>query len=120
MEDLIKEEYKCIEDQEIKKLDETSLDYKERNALRYIVGYVLNSLLKKLEHSKKREAELIMYVHKLIKEEEAVQKLDSKEWVNSVDHGGLVHVSGLMYSLFVCKTSLLGIQTFFIDTLFIH
>ena len=104
MEDLIKEEYKCIEDREMKKLDETSLDYQERNALRYTVGYVLNSLLKKLQRSKKREVELIMYVHKLIEEEtdeEAVQELDSKEWVNSVDRGGLVHVSDLMYSLFV-------------------
>ena len=30
-----------------------------------------------------------------------MQELGSKKWLNSVDCGGLVHVSDLMYSLFV-------------------
>ena len=84
---------------------ETPLNYEERNALRYTAGSVLHSLsikVKRKAGSDEKSKELFCHISKIIDEQNDNKDddFDSWDWVDSIDRGGLTHVSDLMYSLF--------------------
>ena len=85
---------------------ETPLNYEERNALRYTAGSVLHSLSMKVKRkagSDEKSKELFCHISKIIDEQndnKDEDDFDSRDWVDSIDQGGLTHVSDLMYSLF--------------------
>ena len=81
---------------------EESLDYEERNALRYTAGYVLHSVVQKMKKVKGNE-EMLSKLNRIIDEnkEDDVLDSDSREWAQSIDCGGLVRINDLVYTLFV-------------------
>ena len=81
--------------------EETSLNYKEHNALRYTAGYVIRALTTKIERSgNPLEKELILCLAELT-ENHGDTEHSSEEWLNTIDRGGLKHVSDITYMLFV-------------------
>ena len=87
----------------VEKEHEASLDYEERNALRYTAGYVTRALIKKLKRAAHpMRKELILWLTTLTEEDIGGEDVDdSEEWTNSVDRGGLKHVNNMTYMLFV-------------------
>ena len=82
---------------------EESLDYEERNALRYTAdGYVLHSMVQKMKKGKGNE-EMLSELNRVIDEnkEDDMLDSDSREWAQSIDCGGLVRINDLVYTLFV-------------------
>ena len=81
---------------------EESLDYEERNALRYTAGYVLHSMVQKMKKGKGNE-EMLSELNRIIDEnkEDDVLDSDSREWAQSIDRGGLVRINDMVYTLFV-------------------
>ena len=99
MEELIKHHFSV---EVVEKEHEASLDYEERNALRYTAGYVIRSLTKKLQraaHSMKKE---LIFCLSTITEEDigGDDGMESEEWTNAIDRGGLKQVSDMAYMLF--------------------
>ena len=97
---LIKSEFPVEEVQQ--ECKEPSLDYEEKNALRYTAGYTIRALKKKIKrstHPLKKEIELCLIE---MNEEDTEECMDeSVEWTRSVDRGGLIHVSDVVYEVFV-------------------
>lgn len=80
---------------------EVHLSYEERNVVRYIGGYVLRALKKKVERSSNPETlkkELILCLCDLLEDETAVYD-DSSDWLDLKNRGGLNHVSQNMFLL---------------------
>ena len=73
--------------------DATELTYEEENAVRYMAGYVVHKLQKKLG---KEEVEKLIETDKT-----TIQDSSSTEWTNIIDRGGLVHVTDECYQLFL-------------------
>ncbi len=73
--------------------------FEERNALRYVAGYVPRHLKKRLEtsaHPMKKEFTLCLL--DLLQEGEHEDDPDhSTEWLNAIDRGGLKHVNSATY-----------------------
>ncbi len=78
--------------------NEVSLDYEERNAVRYTAGYTIRSLLKKVSNSTEKD-ELKKCLQEMTENtEESVH--DSTDWTKAVDRGKLIHVDDNTFSLF--------------------
>ena len=113
--------YQYIGDQILKKLIKTTypltareaesslanceLTYEETNAVRYVAGYVVQSLQKKIlksTHAQRDDIKLCLsqLVHA---DDEAAD--DSQDWMNAVDRGGLMHVNNDTYELFLSMES---------------
>ena len=78
------------------------LDYNEKNALRYVGGYVtrvLHHRLRKSKHGMKREFCACLTEMNDVDPDEMCD--DSDDWMNSVDRGGLKHITNMVYMLFV-------------------
>ena len=72
---------------------ETTLDYNEKNALRYVGGYVTRMLHQKLQNSKhpmKNELSLCLS-----------EMNDSDDWMDTIDQGGLKRITNMVYMVFV-------------------
>ena len=70
----------------------------EECALRYAAGYVCNHLVEKLKKSSyPLRDKLIWCLHKLEVDGESEPNNDSTAWIESIDHGGLWHISGSVY-----------------------
>lgn len=81
---------------------QVQLDYNERNALRYVGGYVtrvLHTRLKKSKDVKKRELCACLTEMNDVDPDEMCD--DSDDWMKSVDRGGLKHITNMVYMLFV-------------------
>ena len=75
-----------------------TLDYNERNALRYVTGYISRTLYCKLKDSKHGlKDELCLRIAELndVVPDELSDK--SNEWMIEVDRGGLTHVTNMTY-----------------------
>ena len=82
---------------------EASLNYEEKNALRYTAGYVTRGLIKKLKRScNPRKKQLIAYLVEMNTDEElpGVAKDESEDWVDLVDRGGLTHIGSMTFGVF--------------------
>ena len=79
-----------------------SISYEEANSVRYIAGYILRALKTKIAKSSlnNKEELLLCLIDLLESSEEAYD--DSSDWVNSIDRGGLNHVSNNMSTLLSC------------------
>ena len=81
--------------------DIPSLDYNERNAVRYISGYITRSVYRTLKDSKhKFKDELCLCLAELNDVDPGEMEDESNEWMNEVDRGGLKHVTNMTYMLF--------------------
>ena len=77
------------------------LDYNEKNALRYVGGYVtrvLHQRLKKSKHEKKNELCTCLTEMNDVDGDEMHD--DSDDWMDSIDRGGLKHITQMVYLLF--------------------
>ena len=99
MEALIKEQFPTLEDSTTIEEPAPSLDDEEKSALRYVAGYVIRAVVKKIErssHPEKRELEKC--IKEVVEKEECG---DSVKWINMIDRGGLYHVNNMTYMLFI-------------------
>ena len=80
----------------------SAIDYKEKNAIRYIAGYITRSVNRKLLDSKHLlKDELSLCLAELNDVDPDEMQDDSKDWMEKVDRGGLKHVPDMMYMMFV-------------------
>ena len=78
----------------------TALTREEENALRYVCGYVCRKLRIQLESSSRRNKDdLILFIMDM-SGDECDEDRGTEDWINSIDRGGLWHVSDLTYDLF--------------------
>ena len=82
-EECLKEHMRREGDAVAKTDDITELTYEEENAIHYMGGYVI----RKLQNSKRR-----VEVDFLILDQAAVSTMESSNWINLIDRGGLVHI----------------------------
>lgn len=77
------------------------LSFEEKNVLRYIAGYVLKAVNKKLKasaHTPSMKRELELCIVELLEDEETLIIGDeSSNWINLKDRGGLKHVTSNMF-----------------------
>ena len=77
----------------------TPLTYEDKNALRYVAGYVCDKLRIKISASKLPSKEsLLLCLSELCDEDEVVSS--SADWMHAIDRGGLCHVNENTFSLF--------------------
>ena len=77
------------------------LTFEERNALRFVAGYVCRKVRTKLEATSLPEKEeLILCIMSFAGDEEDETE-ETEVWLNSIDRGGLWHVNDTMYAFFV-------------------
>lgn len=75
------------------------LTFEERNALRYVAGYILRKIRMKLETSSLPHKDaLILCIMEFSGDEE--REWETEAWVNNIDRGGLWHISDITYDLF--------------------
>lgn len=77
--------------------DDTKLTYEEENAIRYMSGYVIHKL-----QNKHIEVNFLI----LDKASVAVSEVESSDWINLIDRGGLVHVTDDCFQLFLSKCAI--------------
>ncbi len=94
MEELIKWHFPV---KAVEQAQEASLDYEEKNALRYTVR-ALTKVLQRSAHPLKEELRLCLTE---LTEDETRDGVDeSEEWTRSIDRGGLKHVNDTTYMFF--------------------
>ena len=80
----------------------STIDYKEKNAIRYIAGYITRSVYRKLNDSKHHlKDELCLCLAELNDVDPEDMQDESKDWMEKIDRGGLKHVPDMMYMMFV-------------------
>lgn len=80
---------------------EVSIDYQEKNGARYSAGYIIRSLKKKLARSaRKNKEELMRSLDDMVEDSPEECTDESSDWTKSVDRGGLIHVSDIVYCVF--------------------
>ena len=72
---------------------EVQFTYEEENTIRYMAGFVVRKVQKKLDA---KDVEMLIESDKA-----AITGSSSAEWVNIIDRGGLVHVTDACYQLFL-------------------
>ena len=76
--------------------------YKEKNAIRYIAGYISRSVYRKLNDSNHHlKDELCLCLAELNDVDPEDMQDESKDWMEKIDRGGLKHVPDMMYMMFV-------------------
>ena len=81
---------------------EVQLDYKEKNALRYVGGYVTRALYQKLQKSKHlMKKELCACLTEMNDVDPDEMHDESDDWMNTIDRGSLKHITNMVYMLFV-------------------
>ena len=95
--ELVKKHYPLLDQGAGREQPQQSLSYQEKNALRYTAGYIPRALREKVERSNHPlMEELVLCLVDLTEEEDGTQD-ESTDWVNSIDRGGLKHVTNMMY-----------------------
>ncbi|XP_065899137.1 uncharacterized protein [Dysidea avara] len=82
----------CCENAAPEDNDEARLTYEEENAIRYMAGYVVRNLQRKMAD----EVEMLIETDK-----KRIQESNSTDWINIIDRGGLIHVTDECYQLFL-------------------
>ena len=78
-----------------------TLDYNEKNALRYISGYITRQIYRNLKDSRhKLKDELCLCLAEINDVDPYELNDDSNEWMSAVDRGGLKHVTNMTYCMF--------------------
>ncbi len=78
------------------------LSYTEVNALRYVAGYTVQAVWKKVGKSAHPSKEdLVDFLSELVGEDgDESSSSNSEDWLNAVDRGGLLHVKDGVYDFF--------------------
>ena len=77
-----------------------TLDYNERNALRYITGYISRKLYRTLKDSShKLKDELCLCIAELNDVDPDELSEESNDWMRAVDRGGLKHVTNMTFAM---------------------
>ena len=98
MENVIKTRLVVMEEEDLSCTHTVTLNFEEKNALRYTAGYVFRALKKKLKKSSNpSKQELVLCLEELLGEE---ADEESHAWVTLIDRGGLNHVNDVTYMLF--------------------
>ena len=72
------------------------LDYNEKNALRYVAGYVTRKIYRKLKNSKNLMKDELLLCLAEINDVDPNEMLDeSNDWLKEIDRGGLKHVTNM-------------------------
>ena len=98
--DLLTKQFPAMSTQEVEA--SVQLDYNEKNALRYVGGYVtrvLHQRLKKSKHEKK--SELCTCLTEMNDVDGDEMHDESDEWMDAIDRGGLKHITQIVYLFFV-------------------
>ncbi len=99
MEKLIKRQFSDSQCSDSIEPNVTPLTYEDKNALRYVAGYVCDKLRKKISASKLPSKEsLLLCLSELCDEDEVVSS--SADWVNAIDRGGLCCINENTFGLF--------------------
>ena len=78
------------------------LDYNEKNALRYVGGYVTRRLHQKITKSKHElKKELCTCLTEMTDVDPDEMSDESDDWMKCVDRGGLKKITNMVYMLFV-------------------
>ena len=94
--DLIREHFPTVTPSAT--IQQESLTYEEKNAVRYAAGYIPRALRSKLERSSHPlKEELILCMLDLTDEDGVAD--ESQDWLQEIDRGGLKHVNSNMYLL---------------------
>lgn len=97
--DLIKSTYPLTE--QTTSSVSSDLTYEESNGVQYAVGYVVRSLQKETEKSKKNNKDdMLLCLRQLLKQDDEAE-YPSQEWIGTIDRGGLCHVNNDTFELFV-------------------
>lgn len=99
---LIKNEFKCSAAQDYSVCPLTADD---QNALRYVAGYVCRKVREKLESStnieKSQKNDMIITLLEF-RGSGIHSEHESADWINSIDRGGLWHVTDDVFTFFCC------------------
>ena len=79
---------------------ESELSYTEENALRYASGYVVRSVFEDIQKRNHDSQSALLEVLIEICQSEHATRDSSEEWLQSVDRGGLIHISQTAYRFF--------------------
>ena len=97
---LIKEHYTTISEPTPDPCTST-LEYNEKNALRYISGYISRQVYRNLKDSKHiLKDELCLCLSEMNDVDPDEMEDESSEWISVIDRGGLKHVTNTTYSMF--------------------
>ena len=78
-----------------------SLTFEERNALRFVAGYVCRKVRNKLELSSYKEKnDMILFLIEVSGDQQDSDEEGPEAWTNLIDRGGLWHTHDSMYVLF--------------------
>ena len=89
--DLLSKEFPTADTQEMVANTHTQLDYNEKNALRYVRGYVTRVLYQRLKKSKHEKLCTCLIEMNDVDGDEMHD--DSDDWMDSIDTGGLKHIT---------------------------
>ena len=79
----------------------STIDYNEKNALRYVSGYITRTLYGRLKNSKHQfKDELCLCIAELNDVDPDELEDESSEWICAIDRGGLKHISNMTYAMF--------------------
>jgi len=76
------------------------LTLEEKNALRYVAGYIVRKLQSTLESSSISKKDEMIYLLMELAGDELAEETGTELWTNMVDRGGLWHVNDQTYDLF--------------------
>lgn len=76
------------------------LTFEEQNALRYVAGFVIRSVLQKYKNESAEASEETLFLYHLGGDDDDASG-GTEDWVNLLDRGGLWHVNNSTYSLFL-------------------
>ena len=99
--DLVKSEYPVNPATPSSNSPMSALTFEEKNALRYVAGYVCRKVREQLESSSlSNKDELILSLIEVTAGDAIDGGDETEAWTNIIDRGGLWHVSDMMYSFF--------------------
>jgi hypothetical protein len=97
---LLKETFPIQETTYCSSSESDLLTFEEKNAIRYVSGYVCSKVYKKLKKSS--ESDLALGIVDMVDDEDELDwKDESKLWVDSIDRGGLFKVNDCTYAFFL-------------------
>jgi hypothetical protein len=78
------------------------LDFQDINSVRYIAGYTIRSVSKKVARSAELlKDELNICLTEMMQREDETEEHESENWMKAIDRGGLIHVGDVTYMLFL-------------------
>lgn len=92
-----------IEERDHQEVQKEVLSYEEKNVIRFIGGYILRALRKKVERSSQpHKKELLLCLCDMLEDDTDTSFDESSDWMSIKDRGGLNRVTHSMFLLISC------------------